>query len=49
MKKVVLTLGFSAATMIMTAQTTRYVTQTGAGSKNGTSWVNASDDLQLLV
>jgi len=45
MKKVVLTLGFSAAAMIMTAQT-RYVTETGAGNKTGTSWATASNDLQ---
>ena len=27
----------------------RYVTQNGAGSKDGSSWVNASDDLQLMI
>ncbi|MFA7686819.1 MAG: choice-of-anchor Q domain-containing protein [Moheibacter sp.] len=30
-------------------QTTRYVTSTGAGNKNGSSWTNASDDLQAMI
>ncbi len=29
--------------------TTRYVTQNGAGNKDGSSWANASDDLQLMI
>lgn len=29
--------------------TTRYVTQNGAGNKDGLSWANASDDLQLMI
>jgi len=31
------------------AQTTRYVTETGAGTQNGTSWANASNDLQAMI
>ncbi len=31
------------------AQTPRYVTTTGAGSKNGLSWASASDNLQATV
>ena len=30
-------------------QTVRYVTQNGAGSKDGSSWQNASDDLQDMI
>ncbi|WP_199120500.1 LamG-like jellyroll fold domain-containing protein [Pedobacter sp. ASV28] len=29
--------------------TTRYVSQNGAGNKDGSSWANASDDLQLMI
>ena len=31
------------------AQTRRYVTVTGAGTKDGSSWVNASDNLQNMI
>jgi len=32
-----------------TSATTRYVTQTGAGSLTGSSWSNAANDLQLTI
>ncbi len=31
------------------AQTTRYVTEGGAGIKDGLSWANASDDIQAMI
>lgn len=31
------------------AQTIRYVKEGGAGSKDGSSWTNASDDLQAMI
>src|SRR5690606_13319319 len=31
------------------AQTIRYVTQNGAGNQNGSSWENASNDLQAMI
>ncbi len=31
------------------SQTIRYVTQTGAGTMNGTSWANASSDIQAMI
>jgi len=31
------------------AQTTRYVTKNGAGTKDGLSWANASNDIQLMI
>ncbi|MFN0729988.1 virginiamycin B lyase family protein [Polaribacter gochangensis] len=31
------------------AQTTRYVTEGGAGTKDGLTWVNASDDIQAMI
>lgn len=36
-------------TNLVQAQTIRFVTTTGAGNKNGLSWANASDDLQLMI
>jgi len=49
MKRIILTIGLSVATMFMTAQTTvRYVTPYGNGSGTG-SWSNASNDLQLMI
>ena len=32
-----------------TAQTVRYVTENGNGTKDGSSWANASDDLQDMI
>ena len=49
MKKLVVIFGICAVTMSVTAQTIRYVTPNGAGSKSGASWVNASNDLQLMI
>lgn len=31
------------------AQNTRYVTKNGTGNKNGSSWTNASNDIQLMI
>jgi len=31
------------------AQTTRYVTQNGKGNKDGSSWINASNDIQSMI
>ncbi len=49
MKK--LTLFLSLISLLNYAQTIRYVTPTGAGAQNGTSWANAapSSSLQLMI
>jgi hypothetical protein len=48
MKKIFLLIFMLAAVFTMHAQT-RYVTVSGAGTKSGTSWENASDDLQAVI
>ena len=47
MKKVILILGFGAATVFANAQTVRYVKQGGTG--NGTSWAAASGNIQSMI
>ena len=49
MKKLIIILGMCAATMSMTAQIVRYVTPNGAGNTSGSSWANASNDLQQMI
>ena len=46
-KSLFLSLLFIAYTTIISAQTIRYVSQLGAGTKNGTSWTNAYDGTHL--
>jgi len=49
MKKLFITLGFVATTIVATA-TVRYVTTNGSSSSNGLgSWSNASNDLQKMI
>ena len=49
MKKHIIFLLLFLGVMVAQAQTVRYVKQGGAGNKNGLSWANASDDLQLMI
>jgi len=49
MKKVFLTIGLSAASIFMTAQTVRYVANNGNTVKDGLTWATASDDLQAMI
>ncbi|MDR1879132.1 MAG: hypothetical protein LBQ64_06175, partial [Bacteroidales bacterium] len=50
MRKIIFFIVFCAGVMIsLHAQTVRYVTQSGAGNRSGTSWSDASDDIQLMI
>jgi hypothetical protein len=49
MKKIVILVGVCVATMFTYGQQVRYVTQSGAGARNGSTWRNASDDLQEMI
>ncbi|MGJ1265264.1 MBG domain-containing protein, partial [Sphingobacterium spiritivorum] len=49
MKRPLLLFLFAFYGLTSLAQTTRYVTPSGAGNKNGNSWANASDNLQLMI
>ncbi|PZU17018.1 MAG: hypothetical protein DI589_26630, partial [Shinella sp.] len=49
MKKHLFFLLFVFSSWASFAQTIRYVKEGGAGTKDGTSWSNASDDLQLMI
>ena len=49
MKKVIFVTVLSVVSLVASAQISRYVTQTGAGNRSGTSWADASDDLQLMM
>ncbi|WP_448606379.1 MBG domain-containing protein [Paenimyroides ceti] len=49
MKKHVFFLLLVISTWASFAQTIRYVKEGGAGTKDGSSWSNASDDLQLMI
>jgi len=40
---------FTVSFSILQAQTIHYVKENGAGTKDGTSWVNASDDIQAMI
>jgi hypothetical protein len=47
MKRIILYLLFVVCTNILTAQTIKYVTSAGSGTKDGTSWANACDGTQI--
>ncbi|OJX53193.1 MAG: hypothetical protein BGO88_15685, partial [Flavobacterium sp. 38-13] len=49
MKKHLFFLLFVFSSWASFAQTIRYVKEGGAGTKDGSSWSNASDDLQLMI
>jgi len=49
MKKLVFTIGLSAATMFLSAQQVWYVRPSGAGVHNGTSWNNAFKHIQDAI
>ncbi|WP_144212064.1 MBG domain-containing protein [Flavobacterium anhuiense] len=40
---------FFLFTVLVQSQTVKYVTVTGAGNKDGSSWANASDNLQRMI
>jgi hypothetical protein len=49
MKKIMFVLAMCAAVISVSAQDVRYVTESGAGNKNGSSWGDASADIQLMI
>ncbi len=49
MKKILLFTLILFTQICLEAQTIRYVKQGGSGNKNGTSWTNASGDIQAMI
>ena len=49
MKKIIILVVLGAATIFANAQTTRYVVVGGAGNEDGSSWTDASGDLQDMI